>query len=176
MEEEADLLEAFSSLPSCQRGWAVPAAGDGVRLTLQLSQRNLPANSQRKYLTTLLLNEAVLEAGAELDASPPAEQVGVLLYAPSPSGRRTLAVRAGNGENSAGAWRSLVGVPWLEVVLAGSGGRWVGPAAEPAAAQACRVQHRDSRSASLACRPRLLLTAVCMCMATCPVVPVACSD
>ena len=36
MEEEARLLEAFSSLPALGRGWAFPAAGhDGVRVTLQ---------------------------------------------------------------------------------------------------------------------------------------------
>ena len=94
MEQEARLLEAFSSLPLVTRGWAFPAAThDGVRLTLQMQQRNLPANAQRKYLTSFLLNEAVLEAG-EVDASLPAEQQGVLMYAPSPSGRRILIVRA----------------------------------------------------------------------------------
>ena len=103
MEEEAALLEAFASLPAVGRGWAFPAAThDGVRLTVQLQQRNLPANSQRKYLTSFLLNEAVLEAG-QPDASPPAEQQGVQLYPPSPSGRRLLIVRAGSGDSSAGA-------------------------------------------------------------------------
>ncbi|KAL4436940.1 hypothetical protein ABPG75_004079 [Micractinium tetrahymenae] len=101
MEKEAALLEAFASLPALGKGWAAPAAGGhGARVTLQLSQRNLPANSQRKYLTTFQLNEAVLEAG-EVEPSPPVEQSGVLLYAPSPSGRRTLVVRGGSGESSA---------------------------------------------------------------------------
>lgn len=102
MEQESALLEAFASLPALGKGWAAPAAGGhGARVTLQLSQRNLPANSQRKHLTTFHLNEAVLEAG-EVEPSPPVEQSGVLLYAPSPSGRRTLVVRAGSGESSAG--------------------------------------------------------------------------
>jgi acylaminoacyl-peptidase len=101
MEAEAALLEAFSSLPSLGRGWAFPAAThDGVRVTLQLQQRNLPANAQRKYLTSFLLNEAVLEAG-EVDASLPAEQQGVLLHSPSPSGRRLLVARAGSGDSAA---------------------------------------------------------------------------
>ena len=103
MEEEARLLQAFSSLPAVARGWAFPAAThDGVRLTLQMQQRNLPANAQRKYLASFLLNEAVLEAG-EVDASPPAEQQGVLMYAPSPSGRRILVVRAGPAGSDASA-------------------------------------------------------------------------
>lgn len=102
MEEEAWLLEAFAALPSVARGWAFPAAThDGVRLTLQLQQRNLAANAQRRYLTSFLLNEAVLEAGA-LDASLPTEQQGVLLYAPSPSGRRLLIMRAGSNDSSTG--------------------------------------------------------------------------
>ncbi|EFN55568.1 hypothetical protein CHLNCDRAFT_134052 [Chlorella variabilis] len=101
MEEEARLLEAFASLPAVSRAWAFPAAThDGVRVTVQLQQRNLAANAQRKYLTSFLVNEAVLEAGA-LDPSPPAEQAGVLLYAPSPSGRHLLVVRAGSGDSSA---------------------------------------------------------------------------
>ena len=108
MEAEARLLEAFSSLPNATRAWAFPAAThDGVRISLQLSQRNLPANAQRKYLTSFLLNEAVLEAG-EPDVSLPSEQTGVLLYAPSPSGRRALVVRAGGTDASAGAQRGVV--------------------------------------------------------------------
>ena len=82
MEDEARLLQAFSSLPAVARGWAFPAAThDGVRLTLQMQQRNLPANAQRKYLASFLLNEAVLEAG-EVDASPPAEQQGSTTTSP----------------------------------------------------------------------------------------------
>ncbi len=103
MEQEARLLEAFASLPTAGRAWAFPAAThDGVRVSLQLSQRNLPANAQRKYLTSFLLNEAVLEAG-EPDVSLPVEQSGVLLYAPSPSGRRAVVVRSGGADASAGA-------------------------------------------------------------------------
>lgn len=108
MEAEARLLEAFSSLPTASRAWAFPAAThDGVRVSLQLSQRNLPANAQRKYLTSFLLNEAVLEAG-EPDVSLPAEQTGVLLYAPSPSGRRALIVRSGGADASAGVYYMAV--------------------------------------------------------------------
>lgn len=123
MEREAALLEAFAALPALGKGWAAPASGGhGVRLTLQLSQRNLPANSQRKYLTTLHLNEAVLEAG-EVEPSPPAEQSGVLLYAPSPSGRRTLVVRAGSGESSAGASGKLGIAGWSRTSVPGAGGQ-----------------------------------------------------
>ena len=100
MEHEAALLEAFSSLPSLARAWAFPAAThDGVRLTLQLTQRNLPANSQRKWLTSLLVNEAVLEAGA-VDASPPAEQRDAQAYCPSPSGRHLLVARTGTNDTT----------------------------------------------------------------------------
>lgn len=113
-------------LPGCPAADAQHACPPAPPAALQMQQRNLPANAQRKYLTSFLLNEAVLEAG-ELDCSLPVEQAGVLLYAPSPSGRRLLVVQAGAGDASAGvpgrgacggaravpaalfAWRGLLG-------------------------------------------------------------------
>lgn len=47
MQREAALLEGFAQIPSVSRVWCFPA-GDGVRVALQMSQRNLPANAQRK--------------------------------------------------------------------------------------------------------------------------------
>lgn len=84
MEAEAALLAAFAAVPSVGRGWCFPSP-DGVRVSLQMAQRNLPANAQRKYLLAFPLNEAVLERGA-LDASLPLELRDVLALAPSPSG------------------------------------------------------------------------------------------
>lgn len=136
MEAEARLLEAFSDLPSAARAWAFPAAThDGVRVSLQLSQRNLPANAQRKSLTSFLLNEAVLEAG-EVDASLPVEQTGVLLYAPSPSGRRALVVRAGGADASAGARGGRAGGEGLAI-------HWMTLSASQLPVDACGLQ-RDA--------------------------------
>lgn len=85
MEAEAALLQAFCSVPALGRGWCTPAGGAGVQVTLQLSQRNLPANTQRKFLVSFALSEASLEAG-HVDAGLPVEQKDVVLMAPSPSG------------------------------------------------------------------------------------------
>lgn len=100
VEDAAGLLQSFASVPSLAKAWAFTST-DGVRVSLQLSQRNLPANSQRKFLTNFLLNEAVLEIG-EADTSLPIDLRDAAVIAPSPSGKRMLVVRSGgNGENSA---------------------------------------------------------------------------
>jgi hypothetical protein len=86
MQQEAALLEAFAQVPGVGKGWCFPAAGGGARVTLQVSQRNLPANSMRKYLTHFSLSEAMLEHGGELEASMPVELKDVAMNSPSPSG------------------------------------------------------------------------------------------
>ena len=99
VEDAAALLQSFASVPSLAKAWAFTST-DGVRVSLQLSQRNIPANNQRKFLTNFLLNEAVLEIG-EADTSLPIDLRDATVIAPSPSGKRMLVVRAGNGETSA---------------------------------------------------------------------------
>jgi hypothetical protein len=101
MQEEAALLEAFAQVPSIGKGWCFPAVGDGVRVALQISQRNLPANAMRKYLTHFSLNEAVLEHGGELEASMPTELKDVAMLSPSPSGEATDDLRAERRPRSA---------------------------------------------------------------------------
>jgi acylaminoacyl-peptidase len=96
IEDSAALLQSFASVPSLAKAWAFPST-DGVRIALQHSQRNLPANAQRKFLTNFSLNEAVLEHG-EADTSLPLDLRDALVVSPSPSGKRMLIVRpAGNG-------------------------------------------------------------------------------
>jgi acylaminoacyl-peptidase len=105
---DAALLEAFLSVPTLARGWAFPSpapGGDGARAALQLSQRDVPSNRARKYLLSFTLSEAALEAGAA-DPGPPLELRDAAAYAPAPSGRRSLVVRAapasGGGDNGSG--------------------------------------------------------------------------
>lgn len=102
MEAEAALLEAYAQLPAISKGWAFQG-GDpySARVMLQFSQRNLPANTQRKYVTQFPLSEALLEHGSEVDASLPTELRDVAVLAPSPSGCRTLIVRGGSNDTSA---------------------------------------------------------------------------
>jgi acylaminoacyl-peptidase len=94
-EAAAALLQAFAQVPALSKAWAFPAA-DGVRVSLQLSQRDLPGNAQRKLLTSFALNEAALELG-EADTALPLELRDASMVAPAPSGRRTLVVRPGGG-------------------------------------------------------------------------------
>eukprot|EP00887_Chlorella_sp_A99_P008103 scaffold12.g8103.t1 len=102
MGAEAALLEAFAEVPAVSGGWCWPGADPySVRIALQLAQRNLAGNAQRKYLAQFALSEAVLEQGCELDTGLPIELRDVVALAPSPSGRRTLVVRGGSGEASA---------------------------------------------------------------------------
>jgi len=96
----SSLLEAFAQVPSIGRGWAFSTTPtDGVRVAIQMSQRNLPANSQRKYLSQFQLNEAVLEHG-EAEVHLPIDLRDALVVAPSPSGKRMLIVRVGNADSS----------------------------------------------------------------------------
>ncbi|GAB4823019.1 hypothetical protein N2152v2_010065 [Parachlorella kessleri] len=101
MHEEAALLEAFAQIPSIGRGWCFPQPGGAARVALQVAQRNLAANAQRKYLLQFPLSEATLEQGGEVEAGMPTELKDVAMLAPSPSGKLTLIVRSGTGETSA---------------------------------------------------------------------------
>lgn len=97
-EAAAALLEAFAQVPTISRGWAFPES-DGVSISLQMTQRNLPANSQRKYLTHFQLNEAVLELG-EVATHLPVDLKDALMVAPSPSGKHMLVARPGSNDTS----------------------------------------------------------------------------
>ncbi|KAL4526114.1 hypothetical protein Ndes2526B_g01069 [Nannochloris sp. 'desiccata'] len=104
IEDSAALLQSFASIPSLAKAWAFPST-DGVRISIQHSQRNLPANAQRKFLTHFSLNEAVLEHG-EADTSLPLDLRDALMVSPSPSGKHMLIVRpasAGNGNKDTSA-------------------------------------------------------------------------
>lgn len=101
MEEEACLLDAFTKVPTLSRGWAHAAAGPdgGVRVMLQFAQRNLPENSQRKFMTQFNLNERVLEHGT-VESSMPMEIGNATLVSPSPSGQAQVIVRPGAGSDT----------------------------------------------------------------------------
>ena len=105
------LLESFASIPSLSKGWAFPTV-DGsthsTRVTIQLSQRNLPANAQRKYLTSFLLSEATLELSENgaVDTCLPVDLRDASLFSPSPSGNRMFIVRPGTNTNNGGGEKS----------------------------------------------------------------------
>lgn len=101
MEEEANLLDAFAKVPTLSRGWAHTASGPdgGVRITLQFAQRNLPENTQRKFMTNFLLNERVLGHGT-LETSMPVDLGNATLVSPSPSGQMQLIVRPGSSSDT----------------------------------------------------------------------------
>jgi acylaminoacyl-peptidase len=113
VHQEAALLEAFTTIPSISKAWTCPAPPpppqqqqqqqqhssstmpSSIRLTLQISQRDLPNNSQRKSVLSVPVNESVLETGfTHASMSPPTQLCSdILLYSPSPSGRRTLIIK-----------------------------------------------------------------------------------
>ncbi|KAG1675395.1 hypothetical protein FOA52_012314 [Chlamydomonas sp. UWO 241] len=98
MEHEAEVLQALCGVPNVTRLTVRPGEAGWRMLTVYLSQRNLPGNSQYKSTVHVAVSDA---AGAV--ASQPIELPGDLLYAsPSPSGSRQLNVKSpGSSDNSA---------------------------------------------------------------------------
>ncbi|CAI5509579.1 unnamed protein product [Closterium sp. Naga37s-1] len=84
-------------------------------VTVQMSQKNLPANAMRKYLSTVHVPDPQGDLSSFHWSPFPSELTGVTLIAPSPSGGRLLVVR--NGE--AGVGGKEAGAVKLEVWGAG---------------------------------------------------------
>ncbi|KAK9806703.1 hypothetical protein WJX73_010367 [Symbiochloris irregularis] len=100
MEAEARLLAGFLEIPSISRAWCSPAIGDSANLTVQFGQRNVTANSQRKYISTYLLPAQWDGKQAPVPGFPfELKDVGLMSW--SPSGSKGLVTRAGTEGNSA---------------------------------------------------------------------------
>ncbi|GJP44976.1 hypothetical protein CLOM_g4369 [Closterium sp. NIES-68] len=112
--EEEELLESFSLIASIDKAWcrvtpvgqAAGPKGKGAQgkasldVTVAMSQKNLPANAMRKYLSTVHVPDPQGDLSSFHWSPFPTELTGVTLIAPSPSGGRLLVVR--NGEGGAG--------------------------------------------------------------------------
>ena len=98
-EEDVELLKAFLDVPTASKAWAFPCR-EGVHVALQMSQKNLPGNSQRKWMTQFQLTEAVLEAG-EAEIGLPVELSGATMVAPSPSGKKLVIAKSGKDDKNA---------------------------------------------------------------------------
>ncbi|CAI5478324.1 unnamed protein product, partial [Closterium sp. Yama58-4] len=118
--EEEELLESFSLIASIDKAWCrVSPVGQtagpkgkgapgkaSLDVTVQMSQKNLPANAMRKYLSTVHVPDPQGDLSSFHWSPFPTELTGVTLIAPSPSGGRLLVVRngeAGEGGKEAGA-------------------------------------------------------------------------
>eukprot|EP00898_Chlorokybus_atmophyticus_P007404 jgi/Chlat1/7665/Chrsp64S00560 len=111
-QHEARLLEAFASIPSISQGWCIANSTGSQDVVVIRSQRNLPANAQRQYMSMTYVPAPARADDEDLSKSVhhapfPVELKGAALVSPSPSGRRLLVVRAGlpggkPGETDAG--------------------------------------------------------------------------
>ncbi|CAI5968409.1 unnamed protein product [Closterium sp. NIES-64] len=127
--EEEELLESFSLIASIDKAWCrVSPVGQNagpkgkgapgkasLDVTVQMSQKNLPANAMRKYLSTVHVPDPQGDLSSFHWSPFPTELTGVTLIAPSPSGGRLLVVR--NGEPGVGGKEA--GAVKLEVWGAG---------------------------------------------------------
>ncbi|EIE20682.1 alpha/beta-hydrolase [Coccomyxa subellipsoidea C-169] len=115
MDQEAGLLAQLAEVPLASKAWIRPLQGNDALISVrslshpqfkshlalikfvilpvqvQYSQRNLAANAQRKYTVPYMFPASSGEAVPGF----PMELKDVLLFSPSPSGKRTLVVRAG---------------------------------------------------------------------------------
>ncbi|KAK9803410.1 hypothetical protein WJX72_008476 [[Myrmecia] bisecta] len=97
MESEARLLTVLTEIPTISKAWCYPGTGSNVQVTIQRTQRNLPANKQRAYLSSFTLNKGLTAVGGSF----PVELKDVQLLSLSPSGKRHFIVRAGSDSASA---------------------------------------------------------------------------
>jgi hypothetical protein len=101
MEKEASLLEAFTKIPSIGRVWTAATNDDGLRVTMEVSQRDVPQNSTRKNVVHFMLNEQSLANNANKSVETTMSVMdSVLFICPSPSGKKTLIVKKGDDKKS----------------------------------------------------------------------------
>lgn len=99
LEPFSKLLEDFCRIPSVSKCQMFEGKR-GLRVALEISQRDLPSNSTRKAMTEFLLDDTVWE-GQSVETSFPIELKDVLFTSMSPSGRKMLIGKAGEDKNSA---------------------------------------------------------------------------
>lgn len=101
VDSEATLYDHFSQIPSVGKATCLPSQdGSTLQVALQFSQKNLPANAQRKFLTNFTLSEASFEHGV-VDTSLPVEIKDVVLQSSTNTGDKTLIIRSGANSTSA---------------------------------------------------------------------------
>lgn len=100
MEKEATLLEAFTKIPSIGRVWTAATNDDGLRVTMEVSQRDVPQNSTRKNLVHFMLNEQSLASNGKHVETTMSVMDSVLFMCPSPSGKKTLIVKKSDDKKS----------------------------------------------------------------------------
>lgn len=98
MEQQASLLSDFASIPSISAVWAFEGYR-GVRVSMELTQRDLPGNMQRRFMSQFQLDDQTLEGG-QVDISLPQEMKDTTFIAPSPSGSKMIVVKEGGSEKS----------------------------------------------------------------------------
>ena len=111
LESEALLYEAFGKIPSIGQAWMIEtgngssptatssssASKPGAKVTLEISQKDVPQNAVRKSAVHFCLDSDLVEGGT-VDTFPSICTENVVFTSPSPSGKRTLVVRKGDGD------------------------------------------------------------------------------
>lgn len=98
MLEEESLLDSFTKIPSISKA-SMFDTEHGTRVSMEVSQRDVPANATRKSLLHFLLDEQTLQDGkAETFLSPLMESI--VYMTPSPSGKKTFVVKKENEKKS----------------------------------------------------------------------------
>jgi len=94
MEAAAKLFEEFAEVPAVSKLHVRPAAGGKMWLTTYLTQRNLPANSQRKFVIHTSFDPSAPPAAAAPASLPQEQAADVQLIAPAPSGDSQLVFKS----------------------------------------------------------------------------------
>lgn len=98
MLEEESLLDSFTKIPSISKA-SMFDTEHGTRVSMEVSQRDVPANATSKSLLHFLLDEQTLQDGkAETFLSPLMESI--VYMTPSPSGKKTFVVKKENEKKS----------------------------------------------------------------------------
>jgi len=98
MEQQASLLSDFASIPSISAVWAFDGYR-GVRVSMELTQKDLPGNMQRRFMSQFQLDDQTLKGG-QVDISLPLEIKDAIFISPSPSGSKMIVVKEGETEKS----------------------------------------------------------------------------
>lgn len=64
VSEDAKLLEAFAEIPAIGKAFTTPSAIGGVDITVTYTQRDLPGNKLRKFLSTVHIPVSVIMGAA----------------------------------------------------------------------------------------------------------------
>lgn len=91
MEVEASLLEDFSRIPSIGKVWMFPT-GEEAKVSMEISQKDVPKNSNRKTFVHFLLHDQSLKE-QEAETFVSIEMPDILFMSPSPSGSKTFVAK-----------------------------------------------------------------------------------